>query len=167
MVQGRSVGSTLRLCASAGRATLTTEPSMKARLDPKIVAARVARGCILKHTLEPYYLRRVPGVARDDCEWRRRAIAPRPHSRTTASAFAAGRAHCARYISSAPSRGERPSNESASTPARRRARAARVPRLPSTFGRCAGNRGRSSRRAAASTWYRDTCSDCPEPFARR
>ena len=29
----------------AGRLTLTTEPSMKARLEPRMVAASVPRGC--------------------------------------------------------------------------------------------------------------------------
>src|SRR5216683_1919436 len=39
----------LRLACKAGSATLTTVPSMKTMLDPRIVAARIQRRCALVH----------------------------------------------------------------------------------------------------------------------
>ncbi len=45
MVQESSAELAWRSPAIAGSATFTTEPSMNARLDPRIVATSVARGC--------------------------------------------------------------------------------------------------------------------------
>src|SRR4030095_3383373 len=45
IVHASSVAPAPRSCPSAGRAPWTPEPSMNARLDPRIVAASVARGC--------------------------------------------------------------------------------------------------------------------------
>ena len=44
MTQDKSAGLACRSEEIAGSATFITEPSMKARLDPKIVAVSVARG---------------------------------------------------------------------------------------------------------------------------
>src|ERR1700682_4070170 len=45
MVHDKVDGPAWRSCAIAGSATLTTEPSTNARLEPSMVAASVARGC--------------------------------------------------------------------------------------------------------------------------
>src|SRR6185436_12744723 len=46
MTHCTSVTVALRLLCKAGNATLTTVPSMKAMLDPRIVAASVQRRCV-------------------------------------------------------------------------------------------------------------------------
>jgi hypothetical protein len=45
MAHGKLEAFACRSIASAGSATLTTEPSIKARLEPRVAAANVARGC--------------------------------------------------------------------------------------------------------------------------
>jgi hypothetical protein len=45
MAQGKFEALACRSIASAGSATLTTDPSIKARLEPRMAAASVARGC--------------------------------------------------------------------------------------------------------------------------
>src|SRR6185436_10225222 len=52
MTHCTSVTVALRLLCKAGNATLTTVPSMKAMLDPRIVAASVQRRCDWPHLVD-------------------------------------------------------------------------------------------------------------------
>jgi len=45
MAQGKLEALAWRSLPKTGNATLTTDPSMKARLEPRMLAASVARGC--------------------------------------------------------------------------------------------------------------------------
>ena len=45
MAQGKLEALAWRSRPKTGNATLTTDPSMKARLEPRMLAASVARGC--------------------------------------------------------------------------------------------------------------------------
>jgi hypothetical protein len=45
MAQGKLEALAWRYLPTTGYATLTTDPSMNARLEPRMLAASVARGC--------------------------------------------------------------------------------------------------------------------------
>src|SRR6266850_1043661 len=73
-----SMAVALRLACSAGSATLTTVPSMKTMLDPRIVAARIQRRRDLVHGVAPLFAEMTPssqGGRRMFIELRRHRLA--------------------------------------------------------------------------------------------
>jgi hypothetical protein len=88
MVQGSSEAVACRSLASAGSATFTADPSMKARLEPRIVAASVARGCsgfsMLSHQPSRDFSRyRGLRILAASGGWSRRRQSPSPSLRSS------------------------------------------------------------------------------------